>query len=84
MALRAAVFDFDGVIVDSEPLHFRSLHDALMSEGVEITREEYWAHLLAYDDRHLYIALRCFDPEPRKIRAPFVERDQVIGTDDLA
>jgi beta-phosphoglucomutase len=51
MGLRAAVFDFDGVIVDSEPLHFRSLHDALSSEGVEITREEYWAHLLAYDDR---------------------------------
>jgi beta-phosphoglucomutase len=51
MGLRAAVFDFDGVIVDSEPLHFRSLHDALLSEGVEITREEYWAHLLAYDDR---------------------------------
>jgi beta-phosphoglucomutase len=51
MGLRAAVFDFDGVIVDSEPLHFRSLHDALLSEGVLITREEYWAHLLAYDDR---------------------------------
>jgi HAD superfamily hydrolase (TIGR01509 family) len=51
MGLRAAVFDFDGVIVDSEPLHFRSLHDALASEGVHITREEYWAHLLAYDDR---------------------------------
>jgi beta-phosphoglucomutase len=50
MALRAAVFDFDGVIVDSEPLHFRSLHDALLTEGVEITREEYWEHLLAHDD----------------------------------
>jgi HAD superfamily hydrolase (TIGR01509 family) len=51
MGLRAAVFDFDGVIVDSEPLHFRSLQDALSSEGVRITREEYWGHLLAYDDR---------------------------------
>jgi beta-phosphoglucomutase len=50
MALRAAVFDFDGVIVDSEPLHFRSLRDALASESVEITREEYWEHLLAHDD----------------------------------
>ena len=38
VALRAAVFDFDGVIVDSEPLHFRSLRDALATEGVEITR----------------------------------------------
>jgi beta-phosphoglucomutase len=50
VGLRAAVFDFDGVIVDSEPLHFRALHDALLAEGVEITREEYWDHLLAHDD----------------------------------
>jgi beta-phosphoglucomutase len=51
VALRAAVFDFDGVIVDSEPLHFRSLRDALLEDGVSITREEYWSTLLAYDDR---------------------------------
>ncbi len=49
--LRAAVFDFDGVIVDSEPLHFRSLRDALLADGVTITREEYWTSYLAYDDR---------------------------------
>jgi beta-phosphoglucomutase len=51
MPLRAAVFDFDGVIVDSEPLHFRSLRDALRTEGVEITEEEYFGSFLAYDDR---------------------------------
>lgn len=50
VGLRAAVFDFDGVIVDSEPLHFRALREALLAEGVEITREEYWDHLLAHDD----------------------------------
>jgi len=51
LPLRAAVFDFDGVIVDSEPLHFRSLFDALAADGVRITREEYWSIYLAYDDR---------------------------------
>ena len=51
MALRAAVFDFDGVIVDSEPLHYRSLREALLADAVEITHEEYWEHLLAHDDR---------------------------------
>jgi beta-phosphoglucomutase len=51
MPLRAAVFDFDGVIVDSEPLHYRALHDALLPEGVEITEEEYARYYLAYDDR---------------------------------
>jgi beta-phosphoglucomutase len=51
VALRAAVFDFDGVLVDSEPLHFRSLRDALRTEGVEISEEEYLQVYLAYDDR---------------------------------
>jgi beta-phosphoglucomutase len=51
MALRAAVFDFDGVIVDSEPLHFRSLREALRADAVEITEQEYWEHLLAHDDK---------------------------------
>jgi len=37
---------------------------------------------LAYDDRFFYIGLRCEDPHPERIRAPYVERDQVIGTDD--
>jgi HAD superfamily hydrolase (TIGR01509 family) len=51
MPLRAAVFDFDGVIVDSEPLHYGALRDALLPEGVEITGEEYVRTYLAYDDR---------------------------------
>ena len=51
MPMRAAVFDFDGVLVDSEPCHFRALGDALASEGVEITEKEYWEVYLAYDNR---------------------------------
>lgn len=35
---------------------------------------------LTYDDRFLYAALECDDPEPRKIRAPFSQRD-VLGSD---
>ncbi len=37
---------------------------------------------VTYDDRYFYIAVKCDDPEPRKIRAPYVDRDNVIGTDD--
>jgi hypothetical protein len=37
---------------------------------------------VTYDDRHLYVALRCEDPDPSRIRAPFVERDEIVGTDD--
>jgi beta-phosphoglucomutase len=52
MTLRAAVFDFDGVIVDSEPLHYGSLREALLPEGVVIDEQEYWGIYLAYDDRN--------------------------------
>ncbi len=37
---------------------------------------------VTYDDRYFYIGIRADDPEPAKIRAPFVDRDGVIGTDD--
>jgi hypothetical protein len=37
---------------------------------------------LTYDDSNFYVGIHAFDPDPAKIRAPFVERDNVIGTDD--
>ncbi|MFL6246766.1 MAG: DUF5916 domain-containing protein [Thermoanaerobaculia bacterium] len=37
---------------------------------------------VTYDKRYFYIGVRAEDPEPKKIRAPFVDRDAVIGTDD--
>ena len=37
---------------------------------------------ITYDDHYFYIGVRCEDPHPEKIRAPYVERDNVIGTDD--
>ena len=37
---------------------------------------------VTYDNRYFYIGIRADDPDPSKIRAPFVERDGVIGTDD--
>ena len=40
------------------------------------------AVLITYDEKSFYIGIRCDDPRPDRIRAPFVDRDQVIGTDD--
>ncbi len=37
---------------------------------------------LMYDGRYLYIGVRCDDPEPAKIRAPYVDRDTVFGDQD--
>jgi beta-phosphoglucomutase len=49
--MRAVIFDFDGVLVDSEPLHFRALRDCLAGEGIRITEDEYLREYVAYDDR---------------------------------
>jgi len=37
---------------------------------------------MAYDDKYLYIALEFDDPEPKKIRAPYADRDNVDSTTD--
>ena len=50
MALRAIVFDFDGVIANSEPLHFRAFRDVLAAAGVELSEQDYYTRYLGFDD----------------------------------
>jgi uncharacterized protein DUF5916 len=37
--------------------------------------------LLGYDDEFLYVGVRCMDPDPSQIRAPYVDRDRVTDQD---
>ncbi len=48
--LRAVIFDFNGVILNDEPLHFSSMRDAVAELGIAISREEYWKRYLPFDD----------------------------------
>ena len=48
---RAVLFDFDGVIVNSEPLHFRAMRNILAAEKIQLDEREYWDELIGYDDR---------------------------------
>src|SRR5436190_16152917 len=48
--LEAVVFDFDGVIADSEPLHFRSFRDVLAEEGIALTESQYYTRYLGLSD----------------------------------
>jgi beta-phosphoglucomutase len=48
--LHAIIFDFDGVIANSEPLHLRAFQEVLKTEGVALSNEEYYARYLGYDD----------------------------------
>jgi beta-phosphoglucomutase len=56
-ALQAIVFDFDGVIADSEMLHLRAYQQVLAPEGLTISNEEYFDKYLGYDDVGVFKAL---------------------------
>ena len=49
--LRAVIFDFDGVVADSEFLHYKSLNEVFGGYGVDVSKEEHWAKYLGYSDR---------------------------------
>jgi beta-phosphoglucomutase len=46
----AVVFDFDGVLANSEPLHFRAFRDVLAEHGVTLTEAAYYDRYLGFDD----------------------------------
>jgi beta-phosphoglucomutase len=48
--LQAVIFDFDGVIANSEPLHLRAFQAALGEEGIRLSAGEYYGRYLGYDD----------------------------------
>ncbi len=56
-ALQAIVFDFDGVIADSERLHLQSYQDILAPEGITISEADYFERYLGYDDVGVFKAV---------------------------
>jgi beta-phosphoglucomutase family hydrolase len=52
--LRAVIFDFDGVITDSEILHLRAFNKSLEQFGVELTTKDYYQNYLGFSDFDCY------------------------------
>jgi len=52
--LKAVIFDFDGVIANTEPVHMRAFQLTLGEDGITLTEEEYYSNYLAYDDKTLF------------------------------
>ncbi len=53
--IRTILFDLDGTLADTEPLHYVAFAEVLRPEGVELSREEYFSRLIGYNDHD------CFD-----------------------
>ena len=49
--LKAVIFDFDGVIVDTEPLHHQAFMEVLAPYGICCSWQEYREHYMGFDDR---------------------------------
>lgn len=54
---RAILFDFDGVLADTESLHFEAYRDLLLQEKISLTKEEYYSEFLGLDDRGCFRAV---------------------------
>ena len=54
--LRAVIFDFDGVIADTEPLHCTALQQVLAGIEITLTETEYYTDYLGFDDRGCIMA----------------------------
>ena len=52
--LSGVIFDFDGVIVDTEPLHFEAFQLVLAASGLNFPWEEYEKHHMGSDDRDAF------------------------------
>ncbi len=55
MKILGMIFDFNGVLVDDEPLHFQAFKQTLERAGWTLNWEEYRESYLPYDDKNFFL-----------------------------
>jgi beta-phosphoglucomutase len=53
-SIQAVVFDFDGVLADTEGLHLAAYQQIFTNRSITLTRDEYYANYLGYDDEGVF------------------------------
>ncbi len=61
----AILFDFDGVLLDSEPLHFACWAEVLEPLGVQLDWDFYSRHCIGIDDREMLRMMATQSDPPR-------------------
>jgi beta-phosphoglucomutase len=64
-ALQAIFFDFDGVLLDTEPVHCACWAEVLATAGLTLTWEYYREHCIGIDDRDMLRTLALQSHPPR-------------------
>jgi beta-phosphoglucomutase len=90
LEIAAVVFDFDGVLANSEPLHLLAYQDVLQDMGVELERDQYYERYLGFDDAGALRAIaqdRGLDWTEEQIAALVVRKtvvfDEMLGSADV-
>ena len=52
--IRTILFDLDGTLADTEPIHFAAFSELLRPEGIELSREEYFSRLIGFNDHDCF------------------------------
>lgn len=77
----AVIFDFDGVLVNSEPLHFQAFQEVAADEKIELTEHEYYSELIGFDDKggfkHLF-ATRGRELDPKTFLRVMTRKSEVM------
>jgi beta-phosphoglucomutase len=69
--VQAVIFDFDGVIVDTEPLHYQAFQQILSPRGLGFSWDQYVETYMGFDDRDAFTEA-------------FKTKDSVIDQQELA
>ncbi|MBI5299746.1 MAG: HAD family phosphatase [Deltaproteobacteria bacterium] len=76
VTVRALIFDFDGVLVNTEPFHMKAWQEVAVELGFSFTREEYNARYIGLNDRD-FITRLCEDkqyPLPPKLSKELIHK----------
>ena len=78
--IRAIIFDLDGTLSDTEPIHFEAFDQIFRAEGIELSRADYFSRLIGYNDYDCFAAVlneRGREAGPARLRE-LIERKAVV------
>jgi beta-phosphoglucomutase len=83
--LKAIIFDFDGVLADTEPLHFRMFRQVLHEEGLPLSEQDYYQKYVGLDDRGCFQAVLVAHgrPAPPEAVRRLVERKAALMLEQI-